>query len=212
MNGRFQPGTHLQVRRLMLYYHHGIYISDDRVIQFGGIENKRRAGISAVPLRIFERGGTATAVRHGYGSWLTGWHPPADASWKIVERAEFLLALQPRLPYNLIGHNCEMIANMCACGGWMESYQVRRAFSVRAVLDAILVVSLSGRRRTRQPLPGWVLPAVLAGTLINVSAKVSYDNHIKRFWSAIRNDWQDHERTLARDPRNGESRHHPGRV
>jgi hypothetical protein len=35
MSSRFQPGDHLQVRRRGLYHHHGIYISDDRVIQFG---------------------------------------------------------------------------------------------------------------------------------------------------------------------------------
>lgn len=85
-----------------------------------------------------EQGGTATVVRHGYDSWFTGWHPPADESWKIVERAEFLLKLQPRLPYNLIGHNCEIIANMCVSGGWTESYQARRYFTVRAVMDAAL--------------------------------------------------------------------------
>jgi hypothetical protein len=209
MHGRFQPGTHLQVQRMRLYYHHGIYISDDRVIQFGGIENKRGAGICAVSLADFERGGTAMIVRHGYDSWLTGWHPPADAPWRIVARAEFLLSIQPRLPYNVIGHNCEIIANMCASGGWMESYQVRRAFSVRAVMDAVLLLSFSGRRRTRQPLPGWLLPMVVMGTLVNVSAKFTYDSHIRRFWNEICNDWKDHERTLARDPRNDKAVREP---
>ena len=34
MNGRFKPGDHLQVRRWspLPYHHHGIYVSDDRVI------------------------------------------------------------------------------------------------------------------------------------------------------------------------------------
>ena len=52
MNGRFEPGTHLQVQRPRLYYHHGIYVSDDRVIQFGSgvsLVNKRGVGISASP-------------------------------------------------------------------------------------------------------------------------------------------------------------------
>jgi hypothetical protein len=201
MHGRFQPGTQLQVGRFGVYFHHGIYISDDRVIQFGSIGDKR-GGISAVSLADFERDGTATVVRHGYDSWLTGWHPPADPPWKIVQRAEFLLTLQPRLPYHVIGHNCEIIANMCASGGWTESYQVRRAFSLRAFLDAVLVLSFSGRSRTGQSLPRWVLSTVLAGTLFSVGAKFSYDSHNKRFWDEIREDWQGHERLLADDPRN----------
>lgn len=90
------------------------------MIQFGsGVSpvSKHSAGISAVSLEEFEQGGTATAVRHGYGSWFTGWHPPADQPWKIVERAGFLLRLQPRLRTTCSGHNCEVIANMCVSGG-----------------------------------------------------------------------------------------------
>ena len=108
-HGRQIPARpdHLHVQRRSLYYHHGIYVGDNRVIQFGSgvsIVNKRAVGINAVPLRDFEQDGTATAVRHGYHSRSsTGWHPPADESWKVIERAEFLLKLQPRLPYDLIG-------------------------------------------------------------------------------------------------------------
>jgi hypothetical protein len=104
------------VQRPSLYFHHGIYVSDDRVIQFGSgvnLVNKRGVGINAVLLQDFEQGGTARVVRHGYESWFSGWHPPADESWKIVERAEFLLKLEPRLPYNLVGQLREIIANMC---------------------------------------------------------------------------------------------------
>jgi Lecithin retinol acyltransferase len=118
MAGRFQPGNHLKVRRPRGYDHHGIYISDDRVIQFGSgitLTDKSRTAVSAVTLAEFAQGGTATVERHGYESILdTGYHPPADEGWKVVARAEFLLKLQHRLPYNLIGHNCEIIANMCA--------------------------------------------------------------------------------------------------
>jgi hypothetical protein len=107
-----------------LYFHHGIYVSDDRVIQFGSgvtLRSKGGVGINEVTLEDFEQGGTATVVRHGYESWFTGHHPAADEPWKIVERAEFLLKRQPALKYNLIGHNCEIIANMCASGSWTES-------------------------------------------------------------------------------------------
>jgi hypothetical protein len=195
MHGRFQPGDHLQVRRPSLYYHHGIYISDDRVIQFGSgvrLMTKRGVGINAVPLKDFEQGGTATVVRHGFDSWFTGWHPPADEPWKVIERAEFLLRLQPRLPYNLIGHNCEIIANMCVSGGWTESYQARRYFTVRIVTDAALQLWIASRRRAKLPIPKWVLPVVVAGGLASIGVKFTYDDQIRRFWKEIRDDWQAH--------------------
>jgi hypothetical protein len=209
MNGRFQPGNHLHVQRPTLYYHHGIYVSDDRVIQFGSgvsLANKRDVGINAVPLKDFEQGGTATVVRHGYESWFTGWRPPADESWKIVERAEFLLKLQPRLPYNLIGHNCEIIANMCVSGAWTESYQARRYFTVRTLMDATLGLWIASRKRAKLPIPAWVFTVVVAGGLASMGPKVTYDDQIRRFWNEIRDDWQAHERMLAEDPRNDQTR------
>ncbi len=204
MSGRFHSGDHLQVQRPSLYYHHGIYISDDRVIQFGNgvsLVNKRGVGINAVALKDFEQGGTAAVVRHGYYSLFTGWHPPADESWKIVERAEFLLELQPRLPYNLVGHNCEIIANMCVSGGWTESYQARRYFGVRAYMDAALMFWIGSRSRAKLPLPKWVFPLVVAGAVTSMGIKFIYDDQIRRFWNEIRDDWRAHERMLAHDPR-----------
>jgi hypothetical protein len=208
MNGRFQPGDHLQVQRASLYYHHGIYISNDRVIQFGSgisLTNKRGVGINAVSLNDFEQAGTATVVRHGYDSWFTGWHPPADEPWKVVDRAEFLLKLQPRLPYNLIGHNCEIVANMCVSGGWTESYQARRYFTVRSATDAALMLWIASRGRAKLPIPQWVVPVVAVGVLISVGVKFTYDDQIRRFWNEIRDAWQAHERMLAEDPRNGQT-------
>jgi hypothetical protein len=207
MNGRFRPGDHLHVLRPGLYYHHGIYVSDDRVIQFGSgvtLGNKRGVGINAVPLAEFEQGATASVVRYGYYSLLSGWHPAADEPWKIVERAEFLLKLQPRLPYNLIGHNCETIANMCVTGGWTESYQARRYFPAAAVLDAGVLAWLA-RRPHAKPIPQQVFPALAAVHLLTVGVKVTYDDQIRRFWNEIRDDWRAHERMLAQDPRNGQA-------
>jgi hypothetical protein len=209
MDGRFQAGDHLQVQRLSLYYHNGIYVRDNRVIQFGSgvsLTNKRGVGINAVSLKDFEQDGTATVVRHGYDRWFAGWHPPADESWKVVERAEFLLSLQPRLPYNLIWHNCEIIANMCVSGGWTESYQARRYFTVRTVTDAALMFWIASRGRAKLPIPKWVLPVVAAGALVSVGVKFTYDDQIRRFWNEIRNDWRAHERMLAQGPRNGQTR------
>jgi hypothetical protein len=153
----------------------------------------------------FERGGTAAVVRHGYESWFTGWHPSADAPWKAVERAEFLMKLQPRLPYNLIGHNCEVIANMCVTGGWTESYQARRFFAVRAVMDEMVLLWTARRSRAKATLPGWVFPVTTAGALASLGVKFIYDDQIRRFWNEIRNDWRAHERLLAQDPRNDQA-------
>lgn len=94
---RFQPCDHLQVRR-GLYHHHGIYVSDEQVIQFGSgvtLMGKSHTGIDAVALSDFENGGTAEVVHHGHLRLITAYDPPADEPWKIIERAEFLLKLQP---------------------------------------------------------------------------------------------------------------------
>jgi len=48
------PGTHLRVRRPCGYWRHGIYIADNRVIQFGGwIREKRRATVDVVSFNNF---------------------------------------------------------------------------------------------------------------------------------------------------------------
>jgi lecithin:retinol acyltransferase len=209
MNEGFRPGDHLQVQRPSLYFHHGIYVSDDRVIQFGSgvnLANKRGVGINAVSLQDFEQGGQAKVVRHGYESWFTGWHPPADEPWKIVERAEFLLKLQPRLPYNLIGHNCEIVANMCVSGGWTESYQARRYFAVRVAIDVPLSFWLASRSRANLPTPRWVSPVMVGGALLTIGIRETYNHQIKLFWKEIRDDWFSHERVLAKDPRNDQTK------
>ena len=205
MIGRFQPGDHLRVQRPQFYYHHGIYVSDDRVIQLGrGIFDKPQATIEAVSLKDFEAGGAADVVRHGYTTWYMVWHPPADEDrWKIVERAEFLLKLQPKLKYNLIGHNCEVIANMCAVPGWTESYQTRLFFLGRAIMSVGLMAFISMRSRRKLPLAGWVYPLAILGAAASVGVKFTYDDQIRRFWNEIRDDWRAHERMLAEDPRNG---------
>lgn len=204
MDGSFKPGDHLRVRRPQFYDHHGIYVSDDRVIQLGrGIFDKPRAVIEAVPLEAFEAGTAAEVVRHGYTTWYMVWHPPADEPWKVVARAEFLLKLQPKLKYNLIGHNCEHIANMCVSGGWTESYQTRSFFLVRALMSMGLLAFIASRSRAKLPIPGWVLPVAIAGVALSVGVKFTYDDQIRRFWNEIRDDWRAHERMLAEDPRNG---------
>jgi hypothetical protein len=204
MNGRFDPGDQLQVQRWPGYYHHGIYVSDDRVIQFGGgvhLHNKKGTCINAVTLADFERTGTAKVVRHGYGSRVTGWHPPADEPWQIIERAEFLLKLQPKLPYNLIGHNCEHMANLCSVNRWAESYQVRRFFAAKLPVTIATQLTISWFNRRNRPLPAWLKAVAIGGVILTVAVKQTYDLGIKKLWDEICDDWFEHERMLADDPR-----------
>ena len=65
-----------------------------------------------------------------------------------------MLKLQPRLPYNLIGHNCAHIANLCVSQYWGESYQVRRIFGARGRLSGAFLIWLAWRSRRNLPLPG----------------------------------------------------------
>jgi hypothetical protein len=203
VHGRFRSGDHLQVRRPLFYNHHGIYVSDDRVIQFGGgVFDKPNAKIEAVSLKEFERDGTAEVVRHGRRTLLSGYLFEADEPWKIVARAEFLLKLQPKLRYNLIGHNCEHIANMCVTGGNTESHQIRSLFGLRSYLTIALLWSsyLFGAKRAPSKRV-WIGLLVSAG--IGTGATTVYHHQIKTFWQQIRADWRTHERMLAEDPRNG---------
>ena len=205
MDGRFRPGAHLQVRRPLGYTHHGIYVSDARVIQFGSgitLTDKRGTGIDAVPLSDFENGGTARVVRHGTPRWITGYDPPADEAWKTIERAEFLLKLQPLLPYHLIGHNCEHIANMCVAGTWIESYQIRTFFGARALGSFAILFWIAGRSRANLPLPQWAKWAAFVWVISGMTSIFAYNRQIKNFWDEIGDRWQEHERVLAKDPRN----------
>lgn len=198
MSERFRPGDHLQVRQwygLFPYYHHGIYVSDDRVIQFGpGITGDSR--IEAVKLTDFEQNGPAQVVKHGRVVGISGYLFEADEPWKIVARAEFLLKLQPKLPYNLIGHNCEHIANMCIAGGYTESHQVRTMFGVHAYTTFVVWVWLARKNRMSRPAAGALVLWLLAGFI----AISTYDHQIKRLWQELKEPWFEHERTLKRPP------------
>lgn len=84
--------------------------------------------------------------------------------------------------YNLVGHNCETIANMCVSSGWTESYKARSYFTVPAAMDVALMLWVAGRGRAKLPILAWVLPAVVAGVLAIVDVKFIYDNQVRRFW------------------------------
>lgn len=114
---RFRPGDHIRVRRLHLYWHHGICISNDRVVEFGGggLAEKYRAVVHRVSLQQFEKRGTAEAVS---ARW-----PKMSPAGDIIARAEYLCACPTKGMYNLLGANCEHLARWCVESDFW-SYQV----------------------------------------------------------------------------------------
>ncbi len=148
---KFIAGDHLRVRRPIKqfgYYHHGIYINDNRVIQFGGgISNKPLATIEAVSLSRFERSGEAAVTPHGGRTWWGAPRFETIAREVTIRRAERLLATHPEGLYNLLGYNCEQAANFCSTNSH-ESYQVRGYFAVRVLIGIPITLSLLAAARS----------------------------------------------------------------
>ncbi len=180
---RFTRGDHLRVRRRIGYWHHGIYESDDRVIQFGGrISDKQRANIQQVSLEIFESGGMAQVVRHPqlFGPWGGG----PDSPEVIVARAEWLLANHPDSQYNVAGWNCEHVANFCV-NRWIESSQVLSILGLHGLLAVPSLLhswwhNSSGRQYTK--LERYV---TFAYFFLGLGIRMGYDFTRTRFGSEI---------------------------
>jgi hypothetical protein len=186
------------VKRRLGYHHHGIYVRDDRVIQFGGgVRDKPGATIEAVSLDDFEREGQAEVVLHdGIHTDRGVWLPAADPPERIVERAEWLLANHPpRGRYHLIGNNCEHMANFCV-SEFTESPQVRHFFMAKACATALLGWWIAWARRNGKRLP---TAPILIATLGSVAITATYDLGIRRFWRDVGKRWRadDRERRKA---------------
>lgn len=192
---RFEPGTHLRVRRPSGYTHHGVYISDERIIQFGGrISDKPGATIEAVSLNRFESGDLAEPVLHGTRrrpmSLVPGL-PEAQRGEQVVRRAEWLLANYSPGRYNVVGNNCEHMANWCVTGWYAESHQVRVGFGVVALIGAAGLLYIAYRSRTSSV--GKWLAAVGAVQVVGLAGGVVYNIHSRRFWRDIGNRWKAEE-------------------
>jgi HRAS-like suppressor 3 len=186
----FRRGDHIEVRRSPGYYHHGIYVSAERVIQFGGgVRDKPGATIEAVSLQEFRRGGSARVVVHAGRIETTGRHPLPDPADRIVERAEWLLANHPPGRYDLIGNNCEHMANFCV-NEYTESPQVRRFFLLKAAAGALFFWWYSAAARSRR-LP---FAPVLLASIASLLVTASYNVHIARFWKDVGSKWRAHDR------------------
>jgi Lecithin retinol acyltransferase len=178
---RFTAGDHLRVWRPLGpfgYYHHGIYIDDVRVVQFGGrIGDKPHATIGAVPLSRFQNGGIAELVTHGGRTW---WGAPRfDAIPRdvTIRRAERLVETHPEGLYDLFGYNCEQAAHFCSTNSY-ESYQVRGYFAVRsfALIPVALYVAGYFRRGKSSgvataALTVWILSGLMPQALYRLQGE-----------------------------------------
>lgn len=185
---RFKMGDHLRVWRPVGpvgYYHHGIYIDDARVVQFGGgICDKPHATVGAVPLSTFERGGSAQRVRHG---GLTWWGAPRfDAIPRevTVQRAERLVRAHPGGLYDLFGYNCEQAANFCSTNSY-ESYQVRGYFAVRSLIGVPLALYVAERMGAGRPFSPLARLGLVVWYTVGFIPNVLYYLHGERFMRTV---------------------------
>lgn len=156
----FCAGDHIKVNR-RLYAHHGIYVNDDRVIDFSGGHNifeKLEALVQVRTLKEFEgKYGRAEKVKHP-GKFLggIGFWPGADweySSEEVVKRAEALSQVATtRGAYRLSGSNCEHIANWCKTGAH-ESKQVRYVHAGLAVTTFALSINRSRKTGNQRAAP-----------------------------------------------------------
>jgi len=179
----FRYGDHLTVRRPG-FAHHGIYVNDDRVIDFGGwdLHPMHRHGVRLTSLQQFARGGKVDVVRHPspgrmFGpDWLPGPLPPEQ----IVAEAERLAKIGFEGKYTMFGSNCEHFANWCVTGNYFESLQTKKFFRRQAALLVIMVVTARTSGRSKW----W---RVTCSLLILISAIAGYQRHRapRRFWQGV---------------------------
>ena len=177
-----QAGDHVRVRR-PIYWHHGIFVRGDRVIEFGGgdLFRKSEALVRPVSLQQFQDGGHLQVVLHptrtGHLMRLPG-PLPRD---QIVARAEWLAVNCPTRRYGLIGSNCKHVANWCVTGGYFESLQARRAIIGTAGVLTIVILAWHWFR-----LPPWAAGLFAA---LAVVGPYKYNMDPYRFWKGILDQW-----------------------
>jgi hypothetical protein len=181
------------------YWHHGIYVSHDRVVQFGGgILDQRHACVEEADLSDFLQDDRVEVVpkqQNWVGLRGIGRRdlPPALPPDEIVRRARWLAAERFDGTYNLVGRNCETIALWCA-RNFAESLQRQRFQSVNASVGIVVWLAyayLNGRGR----LPAWGQWAVLAFIAVRAPLLVMYYLHNRRFYRDISPYYAEHGRS-----------------
>ena len=182
---RFLPGDHLEVLRFG-YSHHGIYLGEDRVAEFGGDKSvKEDAAFREVDLAWFDPQGSAQAVSHESPPLLAQWMPTSLPRAERVARARFLVETSVPGRYNLFGHNCEHAATWCATG-FPESHQVRVGLYLNMFRSAATVLLASYAYRKTGRIPRWVI----ISTVICFFAVTEYHIHQGRFVREIDRAWR----------------------
>lgn len=98
-----------------------------------------------------------------------------------------MLKLQPRLPYNLIGHNYEIIANMCKRKLDRELPGTR--FLRRPRLDDLRPrIRFCGRSRAGLPCPRCVTPLAVGSVALTMATIGTYNYQIKNLLDEIMHD------------------------
>lgn len=119
-----EPGDELRVDR-GFYHHHGCYVGDGVVVQFGGrIKDKPHASIHYTSVADFAKGAQVKVVEHDELD-----RPAA------VQRALWLVENPPPTTYHLFGYNCEHVARWCATGK-IESSQAKGALTINSAPSA----------------------------------------------------------------------------
>ena len=127
-------GDHIRVRRLGgLYYHHGIYVSDDEVIAFAGDDDYNPIDwwdteIRATSFEEFRQGGDVEVRQYT---------PEEQVQLcSVPETIAFARACVGNKKYDLLFHNCEHFANACKLGVY-RSHQTEDILFGKAIPKAL---------------------------------------------------------------------------
>lgn len=181
----FERGDHLRNRR-GIYDHHGIYVSDDCVIEFGGSDLFRKGQISVrrVTLDQFAHTPNVEVVKHPspgrmFGpNWLPGPLPPDEITTEAERLADLGTIFVGR--YTLFGSNCEHLANWCVTGNYFESLQVKKFFQAQVAISMLLALTL----RTSHRSPWWRTLAAIQ-ILTTAISQYQWQRAPYKFWKGV---------------------------
>lgn len=192
---QLKPGDHIKVRRFykggVPYAHHGVYEGDGVVIDFGGDATD---SVTRTSLEFVQRASLRVeVVSHGRYTLTTGYLPTAVSRGEILARARCLIGYRPvPQPYNLVGFNCEHIANWCVAGGYYESHQTRHVFALKAMVGLLGYYYLAFKSRRGFNLSSAALPVAVLWFAASVLLKWTYDREIRRFYEWAEPAWREY--------------------
>lgn len=134
-------GDHIRVKRMGgIYKHHGIYVSDNEVIHFTGIDDdsimdSSKNRVISSDLNFFLKGGELEVKEYTDEEFQDLYAPD-----QIVAYARSCIGDGD---YNVIFNNCEHFANVCTLGRF-RSYQVERLLQNKGVDDMGILGSIGG--------------------------------------------------------------------